>query len=153
VESRRLSARASSSTSAWLFRRGNWQTIIVRPGTDPIVELAGALSSDFDLSRSEILSTLRRSSLGLAEFAREHLRPSHLLIVIDQFEELIRYRNEASERGGREESAAFVKLLLAATGHSELPHPNPPISIFMLSSRSGRNSLASVHNSAACRKL
>ena len=107
---------------------GSWQTTIVRPGSDPIGELAAALSSAFHVSRSETLSTLRRSSLGLAEFAREHLQSDHnsdhnLVIIIDQFEELIRYRHEASERGGKEESAAFVKLLLAATGHSELPAP------------------------------
>jgi energy-coupling factor transporter ATP-binding protein EcfA2 len=103
---------------------GSWQTIIVRPGSDPIVELAAALSSAFHISPSETHPTLQRSSLGLAEFAREHLQSDHnLLVIIDQFEELIRYRNEASERGGKEESAAFVKLLLAATGHSELPAP------------------------------
>jgi WD40 repeat protein len=111
------------------LRRGyfggeNWQTTIVRPGSDPIGELAAALSEGFHLSRSETLSTLRRSSLGLAEFAHQHLHSGHnLLIVIDQFEELIRYRKEACERGSREESAAFVKLLMAATGHSELPAP------------------------------
>jgi hypothetical protein len=104
------------------FGGENWRTTVVRPGRDPIGELAVTLSEAFHLSRSDILSTLRRSSLGLVEFARAHLQPGYsLLIVIDQFEELIRYRAEAAERGGREESAAFVKLLLAATGHSELP--------------------------------
>jgi WD40 repeat protein len=106
------------------FGGANWRTVIFRPGGYPITEFAAALSDVFLQPQPEILSTLRRSSLGLVDFSRQYLQSAQsLLIVIDQFEELSRYRNDPSGRGTREESAAFVKLLLAATGHSELPTP------------------------------
>ncbi len=104
------------------FGGSNWTIAVLRPGSNPIGRLATELSEAFQVSQSEALSTLRRSSLGLTDFVRQHCRSGQsLLIVIDQFEELIRYRQEAGEHGGKEVSAAFVKLFLAATGHSELP--------------------------------
>jgi WD40 repeat protein len=103
----------------------HWRIALLRPGSDPMAELGRALASAFDTAGLEdSLALLRRSSLGLAEFARQHLAEGEsLLLVIDQFEELFRYRKESRERGDLEEAAAFVKLLLAASGHSELSLP------------------------------
>jgi WD40 repeat protein len=116
------------------FGGSSWTVAVLRPGGDPIGKLATELSEAFQVSQSEVLSTLRRSSLGLTDFVRQHCRSGQsLLIVIDQFEELIRYRQEAG-KDHREESAAFVKLFLAATGNSELPAPdlgNVPIHVVL----------------------
>src|SRR4051812_16510019 len=72
----------------------------------------------------KILCTLRRSSLGLTDSIREHLRSAErLFLLVDQFEELIRYRSQSGDQG-REESWAFVKLLLAASNQSEIPLPD-----------------------------
>jgi WD40 repeat protein len=116
------------------FGGSSWTVAVLRPGGDPIGKLATELSEAFQVAQSEVLSTLRRSSLGLTDFVRQHCPSGQsLLIVIDQFEELIRYRQEAG-RDHREESAAFVKLFLAATGNSELPAPdvdNAPVHVVL----------------------
>jgi WD40 repeat protein/ABC-type oligopeptide transport system ATPase subunit len=102
-----------------------WRIAVVRPGRNPTVELANALSRSFpDLELETVLSDLRSSSAGLARLARSSLgKEESLLLVVDQFEELFRYREETTAAGGLDESAAFVKLLLAASGHSDHPLP------------------------------
>ncbi|HWT02906.1 MAG TPA: AAA family ATPase [Pyrinomonadaceae bacterium] len=102
-----------------------WRTTIFRPGSDPKVELARSLAATFGLpDKAEALAILDRSSLGLAEFARKYLKEGEsLLLVVDQFEEVFRYRGGSADRSRAEEASAFVKLLLVATGHSELPLP------------------------------
>jgi hypothetical protein len=85
--------------------------------------LARALGEAFDYSALEtrqFLGEITKSSLGLRDFAQRLLTPGEqLIVVVDQFEELFRYRRQTGDRG-RVESTAFVKLLLAATGNSEL---------------------------------
>jgi hypothetical protein len=50
-------------------------------------------------------------------------RPSYenLLIVVDQFEELFRFKQNSPRKDSGDEAAAFVKLLLEATQQQELP--------------------------------
>jgi len=49
--------------------------------------------------------------------------PSHenLLIVVDQFEELFRFKQASTRGDSEDEAAAFVKLLLEATKQDEVP--------------------------------
>jgi len=104
--------------------RSKWVVATVsRPGLNPMRGLASALSAAFgftDSQTSDVEETLEKSSLGLAELARAHLRQDQkLLILVDQFEELFRYRKQSGDEG-RVKSTAFVKLLLYATGESDL---------------------------------
>jgi hypothetical protein len=93
------------------------------PRRGPIENLAGALDDPSVLgqprelgeaSRMIIDSTLRASSLGLADCARQAKVPAadNVLVVVDQFEELFRFKH--GSRTSRDEAVAFVKLLLAA---------------------------------------
>jgi hypothetical protein len=102
----------------------HWRFAILRPGRNPTIELSRALAGPFPESTPEDnLQILRRSNAGLAQLARQRLGANEgLLILVDQFEELFRYQKE-KEQNEFEESASFVKLLLAATGHTELPLP------------------------------
>jgi WD40 repeat protein len=80
-----------------------WRVAILRPGNNPIGELARALNESSALGttieeneetqRIIIESTLRRGSLGLVEIVRQAELPKeeNLLIVVDQFEELFRF--------------------------------------------------------------
>ena len=108
--------------------------VVPRPGIDPLHALARALTEAFRLEMSELLSieaALQKSSLGLSTLARQYLREhQRLFILVDQFEELFRYRKQAGDEA-RIRSTAFVKLLLAATGQSELVSLDgePPIYI------------------------
>ncbi|HEY7337574.1 MAG TPA: tetratricopeptide repeat protein [Bryobacteraceae bacterium] len=109
-----------------------WRVAVFRPGGDPISQMAAALSSPnllgrtgelADVSRVLIESTLRRGTLGLVEAVREARVPpgENVLIVIDQFEELFRFRNSIEGTRARDEAAALVKLLLEAAGQQDVP--------------------------------
>jgi tetratricopeptide (TPR) repeat protein/energy-coupling factor transporter ATP-binding protein EcfA2 len=107
-----------------------WRAAVLRPGEDPIGHLAGALSLPeclgageelADVRRVLVEATLRRSTLGLAEAVREARVPAHesILVVVDQFEELFRFRR--NQAGAGDDAAVFVKMLLEAARHDTLP--------------------------------
>lgn len=139
---------ASGSGKSSLVRAGvlvpladdGWETIIVKPGSAPIAKLATGLSDaahrclDDDslaVSSADPLSDartyrydaiLRQSAFGLSEISHQ-LAPDapRLLLVVDQFEELFRYGEEAQgadKAAMEEESRAFVELLLTAFSQS-----------------------------------
>ena len=115
-------------------------TTVLRPGLDPLHALARALVQAFRLKASELRAVetvLDKSSLGLSTLARQYLGGrQRLFILIDQFEELFRYRKQSGDEG-RIKSTAFVKLLLAATGQSELVSPEgEPFVYIVLTMRS-----------------
>ena len=103
----------------------------MRPGEDPIYHLAGALDTKQVLgtegelaSTNRVLleATLRRGTRGLVEAVRQARIPAedNLLIVVDQFEELFRYRVSRHD-DSKNEAVAFVRLLLAAAKQTEWP--------------------------------
>ncbi|NMG76605.1 hypothetical protein [Aromatoleum diolicum] len=109
----------------------SWRIAIARPGEDPIGRLAEALdrpevlgpvTTHADTRRTLLEVTLRDSSLGLAEAVRQAGLPAgeNLLVVIDQFEELFRFRSSWPLQAG-DEAAAYVKLLLAAAHNPAAP--------------------------------
>ena len=106
-----------------------WRMAQFRPGNDPIGAMARALARDgvlfhedaaAGLTLAEIIeTTLRMSTLGLIDICEQAAldKGVNLLVVVDQFEELFRYRQLGTAgRGGdqriSEEAAAFVNLLL-----------------------------------------
>jgi WD40 repeat protein/energy-coupling factor transporter ATP-binding protein EcfA2 len=105
----------------------HWRVAIMRPGEDPIGNLAAALAApevlggdaDARLTRAVFETTLRASRLGLLECVRQSRVDCNVLVLVDQFEEIFRYKR-SRRAGGADEAAAFVKLLLAAR-ESELP--------------------------------
>jgi WD40 repeat protein len=107
-----------------------WRVVIMRPGEDPLGNLAAALSErgvlydeehDANLTRAFFETTLRANRLGLVECIRQSRLPegNNILVLVDQFEEIFRYKR-SRRVVGRDEAVAFVKLLLAAR-ESELP--------------------------------
>jgi hypothetical protein len=107
-----------------------WRVVIMRPGEDPLGNLAAALSErgvlydeehDENLTRAFFETTLRANRLGLVECIRQSRIPegNNILVLVDQFEEIFRYKR-SRRVVGRDEAVAFVKLLLAAR-ESELP--------------------------------
>jgi hypothetical protein len=107
-----------------------WRVVIMRPGEDPLGNLAAALAGrgalydeDYDenLTRAFFETTLRASRLGIVECIRQARVPegNNILVLVDQFEEIFRYKR-SRRIVGRDEAAAFVKLLLAAR-ESEVP--------------------------------
>jgi WD40 repeat protein len=102
-----------------------WRIALFRPGRGPMQELAETLCREFSVPDPDaMLQVLRSSTAGLARVAQQHLGEGEkLLVLVDQFEELFRYGDKADAAGETNEAAAFVKLLLAATGQSEHPLP------------------------------
>jgi tetratricopeptide (TPR) repeat protein len=109
-----------------------WRIAVMRPGGDPIGNLAAELVRKDVLSEAGaglpedeaeavIESTLRSGSLGIVNVAQQARLGEHekLLIVVDQFEELFRFR-AAHEGSSTDEASAFVKLLLEAAQQREL---------------------------------
>lgn len=126
----------------------SWRVARFRPGSAPIQAMARCLARDgllfpeagsgtthvrssqpgeFTSSGNPALdevieSTLRLSSGGLADIvAQARLGDTNLLIVVDQFEELFRYRAAADARAATADGHALVRLLLDALGQQELP--------------------------------
>jgi WD40 repeat protein len=104
-----------------------WEVAVMRPGGDPIKNLAQSLI-DCDLydpddpeSLPRIMATLRRSRNGLVEAIRQSdLGERHnLLLVVDQFEELFRFRADSIEQ--QEVASEFAQLLLNAANAKDLP--------------------------------
>src|SRR5947209_7277133 len=105
-----------------------WEVMILRPGGSPLENLARAFTdaqlydaADPD-SLPRLLATLNRSRFGLVEAMKqsEVVEPgTNLLVVVDQFEELFRYRQQGSD--SEEVAAAFVNLLLTAATQAERP--------------------------------
>lgn len=109
-----------------------WRIGVMRPGGDPMGNLAVELvrkdvlsEAGAGLPESEaeavIEATLRSGSLGILNVARQARLGEHekLLLVVDQFEELFRFR-AAHEGSSVDVASAFVKLLLEAAQQREL---------------------------------
>ena len=119
--------------SGFMTKAGSkWRVALLRPGNDPIGNLAAALGAgdvigsrgeDAEIHRSVIEANLRRSALGLIESARQARLPprENLLVVVDQFEELFRFKQSLPGENPEEEASAFVKLLLEASRQKEAP--------------------------------
>lgn len=109
-----------------------WRIAIMRPGSDPIGNLALALADQsvlleagggLPLAEAEavIESTLRQGSLGLVDVVKQARLAAHekLLVVVDQFEELFRFRAARAVSSTGDDASAFVKLLLEASQQRE----------------------------------
>jgi tetratricopeptide (TPR) repeat protein len=117
--------------SGFMLQAGsNWRIMIFRPGDNPIGNLAAAMDAPDALgTKGELASTnrilleatLQRSSLGIVQAVRQARIPvqDNVLIVVDQFEELFRFRR--SGHNSRDEAVAFFKLLLEATRQQDVP--------------------------------
>ena len=110
-----------------LARAGvRWQVATMRPGERPLRRLAEALFTPSGLSLEPdpeavafLHATLRRGPRGLVEVLRDTPLPegTNLLLLVDQFEEIFRYR----QQGDSDEADAFVALLLATAAQHEVP--------------------------------
>lgn len=112
--------------------KSKWNIITTRPGNDPIENLAEAIltkgenetTQDDKLIRQKLnASILRSSSNGLVEILDQsfNFEDENVLIIIDQFEELFRYKNSQKNQSTYNESEAFVKLLVNANHNTDIP--------------------------------
>src|SRR5262249_9802681 len=108
--------------------RSAWRVVDFRPGAAPLKNLARRLletegketsrsssQADIDLLRAYFT----RGPRSIVEWCNDGHLPenTNLLLLVDQFEELFRYRDYA----GREEAQAFVRLLLESARSARFP--------------------------------
>ena len=96
-----------------------WRIAIFRPGAAPMGALTEALAEpralgdDFGADGPELLASSSMGLVRVVERARLQAGES-LLIVVDQFEELFRFRKESQSKDGGAQAALFVRSLLSA---------------------------------------
>jgi WD40 repeat protein/energy-coupling factor transporter ATP-binding protein EcfA2 len=111
----------------------NWEVIVTRPGANPIDNLAESLlgaskeynaadAEDKKIKRTIVSTLLRSSSLGLVEAIQQSRRSEDInyLILVDQFEELFRFR-DSTDPNSVNETLAFVNMLMEAVNYEDSP--------------------------------
>ncbi|MDX2608033.1 MAG: hypothetical protein QNK16_06610 [Woeseiaceae bacterium] len=110
-------------SDGFLFGTDNWKIAVARPVHEPYQRLARKLTAfRNDVTEAEVLRLLRSSDDGLIQAVDAVCDDSeaHVLVVIDQFEELFGFRRagdslqQLQNCASRDEAAAFVAMLLAA---------------------------------------
>lgn len=111
----------------------NWEVVVTRPGAGPIDNMAEALlknnpeyvSADNEekkIKRTIFSTLLRSSSLGLVEAIEQTRKDADVnyLVLVDQFEELFRFK-EGHDANSVNETLAFVNLLMEAVNYPDAP--------------------------------
>src|SRR5215472_2210099 len=111
----------------------SWRMAQFRPGNNPIKAMAralarkGTLFPSFDslegLSLEDMVeATLCMSKLGVVDVYEQAQLPegTNLLVVVDQFEELFRYRMVGASNQAQE-ATAFVNLLIEPKAEAQFP--------------------------------
>ncbi len=111
----------------------NWEVVVTRPGGGPIDNLAESLlkttkeynnadPEDRKIKRTIVSTLLRSSSLGLVEAIQQSRRSEDVnyLILVDQFEELFRFK-DSTDPNSINETLAFVNLLMEAINYTDNP--------------------------------
>lgn len=111
----------------------NWEVVVTRPGAGPIDNMAEALlknnpeyitadAEEKKIKRTIFSTLLRSSSLGLVEAIEQTRKEADVnyLILVDQFEELFRFK-EGHDANSVNETLAFVNLLIEAANYPDAP--------------------------------
>ncbi len=110
-----------------------WKVVIARPGSSPIENLTDSIISviaadgrldetDLQIHKAVISSVLRSGSNGLVEicnYIQTELK-ENVFFLIDQFEELFKYKDSKSENADNE-SIEYVNLILNTVNQSRTP--------------------------------
>ena len=101
-----------------LEQEGSWLIAVARPENSPVTNLASPLNGDDVLGGHEDIyepnytrTHLDYSSRGILDSLKQSKRSEKLLIVVDQFEEIFRFKDQEENR---DESLRFINLLLTA---------------------------------------
>ncbi|HAZ02032.1 MAG TPA: hypothetical protein DCY97_07630 [Marinilabiliales bacterium] len=108
----------------------DWKIITCRPGQSPVRNLSEAIVpyisdeiSDNELQKEYLFTTLSASSVGLTEVLRQvpRKRGQNILLLVDQFEELFRFRRIKNTTEAYNEVIAFIKLLMESLHQKDVP--------------------------------
>jgi len=103
-----------------------WQVLTMHPGNDPMSSLVSMLAESIpalkqkEIDRAIIDDIVRKDDHGLIEAVNKLKidKDARSLIIIDQFEEVFRYKASANTGAGMKESRYFMDLLVNAVDDS-----------------------------------
>lgn len=111
-----------------------WNVITTRPGSSPIGSLTDSIvefmvkthrieETDNEIYKAIVNSVLRSGSDGLIEISRYLHRSEgeNTFILVDQFEEVFRYRDQTERTEGLNDAQLYVNLVLTAVNQKEVP--------------------------------
>lgn len=111
-----------------------WKILVTRPGNSPIENLSEsiltnneefqALDEDSQLiSRNITTSILKSSSVGLVEAIRctYKNKVENVFLLIDQFEEIFRYKKKENKYSQFNEAFAYISLVINAVQQKDIP--------------------------------
>lgn len=113
----------------------NWDVIVARPGNNPISNLAEAIleqdpeyiaanDGEKRVKRTILTTLMKSSSLGLVEAIKQvkKVTNKNYLVLIDQFEELFRFKeSDKSDASSLNETLNFINLLMQGVNNEETP--------------------------------
>lgn len=112
----------------------NWNAVMSRPGSSPINNLAESVvdnlvangriqESDRGIQLAVISSVLRSGPDGLVEVSRylQSQEGENTFFLIDQFEELLRFREKSGVENAHDEAQMYVNLILTAVLQKVVP--------------------------------
>jgi len=107
-----------------------WSSLIFRPGNQPILNMADELLDrllEFGIDNKttgnfkDIEKILRSGSESVVEYFSQIKFTDNLLIYVDQFEEIFRYRDDEYITNSKQDSENFVNLLIHLSKQREHP--------------------------------
>lgn len=111
-----------------------WNIVTTRPGSSPISSLTDSIiefmlktgrleDQDSEIYRAIVNSVLRSGSDGLIEISRYLHRSDgeNTFFLVDQFEEVFRYRDHDESAEGLNDAQLYVNLILTAVNQSAVP--------------------------------
>lgn len=109
-------------TGFFLNAGTKWRIAEMRPGNDPYKNLSSSIAKAFgnsNISLECMKAELKRSPQGLLEVIKSEMQVNkgNFLLVVDQFEELFRYK----QNNNIDEVTSFIALLIASANQHEIP--------------------------------
>jgi hypothetical protein len=109
-----------------------WRIITTRPGNSPVENLAEAIAESDKSDRNDeevqiekqiLYTILRRSSFGLVNAVRQIklAKGENILLILDQFEELFRFKESRKDITAVNETEAYIKMLVNAIKQKDQP--------------------------------
>jgi WD40 repeat protein len=112
----------------------NWSAVISRPGSSPIDNLVESIlenliaseridQTDYLIHKAIISSVLRSGPEGLIEVSRylQQQKDENIFFLIDQFEEIFRFRQSTGTEESQNEAQLYVNLILTAVAQKKVP--------------------------------
>ena len=112
----------------------NWNAIITRPGASPIQNLSVSVvdsliahgrieETDRDIQQTVIASVLRGGPDGLVEVSKylQSQTGENIFFLVDQFEEVFRFRENAGKVDAHNEAQLYVNLIMNAARQTDVP--------------------------------